>query len=389
MRNFNIKRQINKLYTLTTVSYFRIAGASWVALLALRGFSLLQIGILESIFHIASSCFEIPSGVVADVFGRKRTLALSKLVSVLSCLAMILSDNFGTVAFAIAFSALSYNLESGTIEALAYDSLKSVKQEEKYNQYASTEMMLYRITSSTATLCAGFALWLGYKKAYAIDIFFGMIALGIVCSLREISGFTGADDKLINSQTDEHNKEQMNEEETDQKNIQNIRISERLQNVITESWHFMKNNRKARSIMIVNALIGAVSTLILFFLQAKLPLVGLNEALLGPALFVMGLGAALGAKVVGYFPNWKYKKYVILSGIGVLSAFGMTFSGNPYLMVLGGFAGSFADDFLEVRTDILLNDMIPSEQRATLISVNSFTFSLVMIVMSTLMGSIM
>lgn len=243
-----------------------------MALLALRGFSLLQIGILESIFHIASSCFEIPSGVVADVFGRKRTLALSKLVSVLSCLAMILSDNFGTVAFAIAFSALSYNLESGTIEALAYDSLKSVKQEEKYNQYASTEMMLYRITSSTATLCAGFALWLGYKKAYAIDIFFGMIALGIVCSLREISGFTGADDKLINSQTDEHNKEQMseekqermNEEETDQKNIQNIRISERLQNVLTESWHFMKNNRKARSIMIVNALIGSVSTLVLF-----------------------------------------------------------------------------------------------------------------------------
>ena len=36
-----------------------------------------------------------------------------------------------------------------------------------------------------------------------------------------------------------------------------------------------------------------------------------------------------------------------------------------------------------------VNDMIPSEQRATLISVNSFTFSLVMIVMSTLMGSIM
>ena len=396
MRNFNIKRQINKLYTLTTVSYFRIAGASWVALLALRGFSLLQIGILESIFHIASSCFEIPSGVVADVFGRKRTLALSKLVSVLSCLAMILSDNFGTVAFAIAFSALSYNLESGTIEALAYDSLKSVRQEKKYNRYASTEMMLYRITSSTATLCAGVALWLGYKKAYAIDIFFGMIALGIVCSLREISGFTGADGEPTNPQTDDHKQKQMseekqermNEEETDQKNIQNIRISERFQNVVTESWHFMKNNRKARSIMIVNALIGAVSTLVLFFLQAKLPL-GLNEALLGPALFVMGLGAALGAKVVGYFPKWKYKKYIILSGIGVLFAFAMTFSGNPYLMVLGGFAGSFADDFLEVRTDILLNDMIPSEQRATLISVNSFTFSLVMIVMSTLMGSIM
>lgn len=72
MRKFNIKTQIHSLYVLTTVSYFQIAGASWVALLALRGFSLLEIGMIESIFHVVSSCFEIPSGVVADVFGRKK-----------------------------------------------------------------------------------------------------------------------------------------------------------------------------------------------------------------------------------------------------------------------------------------------------------------------------
>ena len=57
----------------------------------------------------------------------------------------------------------------------------------------------------------------------------------------------------------------------------------------------------------------------------------------------------------------------------------MVFTELPYVMVLGGFAGSFFDDFIEVRTDIILNEMIPSEQRATLISVNSFMFSLVMI----------
>lgn len=49
MRKFNIKTQIHSLYVLTTVSYFQIAGASWVALLALRGFSLLEIGMIESI----------------------------------------------------------------------------------------------------------------------------------------------------------------------------------------------------------------------------------------------------------------------------------------------------------------------------------------------------
>ena len=84
--------------------------------------------------------------------------------------------------------------------------------------------------------------------------------------------------------------------------------------------------------MLINAFIGAISTLVLFFLQAKLPLAGLNNALLGPALFIMGLGVAF--------------------------AFCMTFTGNPYIMILGGFIGSF-------------------------------TFSLVMIVMSTVMRSIM
>ena len=375
MRKFNIKAQIHKLYTLTMVGYFRIAGASWVALLALRGFSMLEIGMLESIFHIVSSCFEIPSGVVADVFGRKKTMVLASLVSFVSGLFMILSNNFWSVAFAIGFSALSYNLESGTREALAYDSLKFAGQEEKYNRFASTEMMLYRITSSTATLCAGFALWLGYRKAYAFDIVFSLIAIGIACSLNEVS---------VSNDENTDNKENNNPNAN-----KNAKIVNRLKNVITESWHFMIINKKARSIMVINALIGAVSTLVLFFLQAKLPLAGLNDALLGPALFVMGLGAAFGAKAAGFFPKWKYKKYIIISSIGVIFAFAMVFTELPYVMVLGGFAGSFFDDFIEVRTDIILNEMIPSEQRATLISVNSFMFSIVMIVMSTLMGSIM
>lgn len=375
MRKFNIKAQIHKLYTLTMVGYFRIAGASWVALLALRGFSMLEIGMLESIFHIVSSCFEIPSGVVADVFGRKKTMVLASLVSFVSGLFMILSNNFWSVAFAIGFSALSYNLESGTREALAYDSLKFAGQEEKYNKFASTEMMLYRITSSTATLCAGFALWLGYRKAYAFDIVFSLIAIGIACSLNEVS---------VSNDENTDNKENNNPNAN-----KNAKIGYRLKNVITESWRFMITNKKARSIMVINAIIGAVSTLVLFFLQAKLPLAGLNDAMLGPALFVMGLGAAFGAKAAGFFPKWKYKKYIIISSIGVIFAFAMVFTELPYIMILGGFAGSFFDDFIEVRTDIILNEMIPSEQRATLISVNSFMFSLVMIVMSTLMGSIM
>ena len=91
MQKFHSKRQMKKLYAMTTVGYFQIAGASWVALLAMRGFSMLEIGMLESIFHIVSFCFEIPSGVAADVFGRKKTLVLGQICSLLSSVLMILS----------------------------------------------------------------------------------------------------------------------------------------------------------------------------------------------------------------------------------------------------------------------------------------------------------
>ena len=103
----------------------------------------------------------------------------------------------------------------------------------------------------------------------------------------------------------------------------------------------------------------------------------------------MGLGAALGSRMTAYFHKYRYRAILLFSAIGVLFAFLMSFTGLPALMVFGGFIGSFSDDFLEVRTDILLNDMIPSKQRATLMSVNSFVFSMIMIVLSTVFGWIM
>lgn len=360
MQKFHSKRQMKKLYAMTTVGYFQIAGASWVALLAMRGFSMLEIGMLESIFHIVSFCFEIPSGVAADVFGRKKTLVLGQICSLLSSVLMILSGGFWTTALAIGCSALSYNLASGTREALAYDSLKQAGRERDYNRFVSQEMMLYRITNSTATLCAGLAIYLGYRKAYLLDCLFGVGAILIGFGLHEI-------------QPEKAEKQ----------------ARERLVNVFTESWKFLKENKTAKEIMMVNALVGAVSTLVLFFLQAKLPLAGLENALLGPALFIMGLGAALGARMVVHFSGSLYRKILLWSTMGVVFAFAMTFTGNPYVMIVGGFLGAFSDDFLEVRTDVLLNDMIPSGQRATLVSVNSFLFSMVMILMSTVMGWVM
>ena len=64
-----IKRQLRRIYTITLLGSLQFAGACWVALLAARGFSLTQIGLAETVLHLASFLFEVPSGVIADVLG--------------------------------------------------------------------------------------------------------------------------------------------------------------------------------------------------------------------------------------------------------------------------------------------------------------------------------
>ena len=355
------RKQIKKLYLIDSLGGLMIGGCAWVALLAARGFSAVEIGLAESIFHIASITFEIPSGAMADVFGRKKIMMLSNFMTIVASVLMILSKSFASVAVTMIFSALSYNLASGTREALAYDSLKEAGIEEEYNKFASNDLMIYKIFSSTSTLLIGVALMLGYKKANMVDAILGLICIIIASSFFEV------DNELT----------------------QNKDVAGRFKEVAIESVNFIKNNRRARFIIFFNAFTGAVSVLMLFFLQAKLPQLGLKSSWLGPALFGMGMGAALGAKFVEFFSRMRYRTIGLCSILGVLLGFASLFTGNVWLIIIGGFVGAFFDNFLEVRTDVVLNDMVPSEQRATLMSINSFTFSMVMIVLAPIFGMIM
>ena len=165
-------------------------------------------------------------------------------------------------------------------------------------------------------------------------------------------------------------------------------VKKRFKEVAKESFLFLKNNSKVRLIILFNAAIGAVSILVLFFLQAKLPKMGIDNVLFGPALFVMGLGAAVGATAVEYVKPSRYRYIGLISLMCVTFAFAMAFSGSIILAVIGGFIGAFGDNYIEVRTDVMLNNMIPSKQRATLMSVNSFVFSVVMIILSPIFGAL-
>lgn len=359
-------KQLRLLYLNTSLGAFQIAGASWVALLAARGFSLVEIGFAESVFHVASLLFEVPSGVISDVFGRKKSMVLSQCMMLVSSLLMLVSDSMAGVLPAMVFSAFGYNFASGTRESLAYETLKAEGREAEYDGYASTDMMLYTFFSSLATLCAGAALALGYRRAYLVDIGLGVVCLMSALRLQDV-GYAAAG-------------------EEGGKNGPEETVWKKIFQCFRESVRFLLHSRKAMELILLNAAVGAAATLLRFFLQARLTEKGLPDALLGPALFFMGLGGAAGARLILHCKSWSYGRVFAVSAIAVAGCVAAAILPVPAVMVFGGFLSALFDNFLQVRSDVRLNEMVPAGQRATLISVSSLCFSGVMIVLSPLFG---
>ena len=128
----NIRRNIKLDYITTFFSYFSFQSSIWVLYLAHCGMSLTQIGLLESFFHITSMIFEVPSGAAADLLGRKKSMIVSKLCLCISCVMMIFTRNFWVFGLSFAIQALGYNFNSGSEEALIYDTMKVLGEEDKY-----------------------------------------------------------------------------------------------------------------------------------------------------------------------------------------------------------------------------------------------------------------
>ena len=351
---FNIKRQ---LYSSSILGSLSLTGA-WVAILAARGYSLVEIGIAETVFHIVSLMFEIPSGVLADVFGKKKMLIISTLMAMISDVIMILSCNLTMVCISIGFRALCFNFSSGSGDALAYDSLKLAGEEERFERYEANQMTIWRVCDGLSTLCAGFALQIGHRLAYGASLVTGAVQLLVLASLHEVRVAPA----------------------------QQSSIGWRLISCLRESFSFLKQARRALGLMFCNSFVGAADTLLLFFLQARLPDRGIPAWALGPALLLMHTGGILGSRLVLRLPKLGYRK--VFAGAALLVLTGLLAEHSPlcWVMTLGGFLSAVGDDALQVRTNALLQEMFPPEQRATLTSVESFTFSVIMIVLSPLAG---
>ena len=169
-RSPRLRRQLRGVYLYEGACCLDITTAVWVALLAARGYSLWQIGLAEGVFHVVSLMAEIPSGMAADLLGRKRTLALSGVMAAVSGALMGFERGFGFVMAAMACSALSYNLISGTLQALTYDSLCEEKRTDLYPAVQARCAWLESAGALLGRLAGGLTAVLSFTRFYLVDV---------------------------------------------------------------------------------------------------------------------------------------------------------------------------------------------------------------------------
>lgn len=109
----------------------------------------------------------------------------SYLCMILSAVLTVAAWNLPSLCLAMTFTALSYNLNSGTRDALTYDSLKACEEEERYLSVNSNQRFLCSAAVSLSKLATGIAGRIGYLLSYGCNMVFSGISILLISGMKE------------------------------------------------------------------------------------------------------------------------------------------------------------------------------------------------------------
>ncbi len=117
-----MKRNIPLLYGFSFFDQFMIVIAVWVPYLAMRGIGMRQFMELQAVFALVILCGELPSGLLSDLWGRKKTLLLGTALKAVSFSFLPLLSSYEDFLFYHLTMGIALSMISGGDVALLYDS---------------------------------------------------------------------------------------------------------------------------------------------------------------------------------------------------------------------------------------------------------------------------
>jgi MFS family permease len=136
------------------------------------GLSFFQIGVLFGVREIGTNLLEIPTGVIADSFGRRRAMMGAFLSYIFSFAVFFFFPSFYVYIGAMIFFSVGEALRSGTHKAMILDYLKRKGMEkQKVHYYGHTRSWSQR-GSALSALIAGFIVFFSgsYREVFLYSI---------------------------------------------------------------------------------------------------------------------------------------------------------------------------------------------------------------------------
>lgn len=332
----------------------------WVLYLGFMGLNLTEIGIIEGVYHMTSVICEVPSGAVADIFGRKRTMVAGRLCVFISCLLMLFGRTYSIFMLSFALQAFGDTLNSGSDEALLYDSMKIRGQESNYMKVSSRINGIIEVASAIATVAGGIiAEKVSFSACYLTSAVLGFITLVLVVCMTEPKVH--------------HEKK-------------SYKIVEIVKEHFKTCFRILKKNRKLTKLILFFNLLDIVYTVLFFYSQEYYNSMGLNKIEISIIMLVVGILSTVGALCSDKIYKTLGRRSLEISVIIVIISVVCYLFYNMWISIVCFFVCSFSGSVLYPIRSAKINEEIPSEQRATLISVESFVFSIGMVLIFPLVG---
>ncbi|MFC4560183.1 MFS transporter [Virgibacillus kekensis] len=185
MKTTSLTKNIRFIYIYIFVAQLFFDRALWVIYLNDKGLSMSEIGIVEALLHLGIVLFEIPTGMIADIYGRKVSLFIGNVLSIGYGTFMLISDSLTLFGLTLMSFGVAMTFQSGAEEALVYDTLKEKGREKQYTRVFGNMTAIALLSLSFAKLAGGWMAEISWELVYGGIIVTHILALIPILLLHE------------------------------------------------------------------------------------------------------------------------------------------------------------------------------------------------------------
>ncbi|MFT7685232.1 MAG: MFS family permease [Candidatus Azotimanducaceae bacterium] len=328
-----------------------------VPFFASKGLSLTEVYYLQAIFASVVVICEIPSGYIADVFGRKNALMAGSIFHGVGFTLLYFADDFAGLVLFEAMLGIGLSLLSGADLSLLYDSQQALGQSPEEKTRGIANMRFAKsIGEGGAALLGGFLIAFSFDVTVIVNAIFGWIPLFLTLFLVEPP-------------------------------FQKMKSNKHLENMKEVVQHLFFQDRLLRLICLNITFFSLGTFYVVWMLQPYWQEQGVPLIYFGALWAAFSVLVALSSKLsMSMERRMGTKNILMVMGVlPIIGYFGMAGAGGMLGILLS--AGFFISRGINqvVLTDAL-NSRVPSRFRATANSMTSFMFRGIYIVTGPIVG---